>query len=126
MACGTTQGLTTPTANDPGLTGDTITIGPTTPLSGPASFYAPVSKGANAYYQYINSTGGINGRKIKDVIYDDTYDPAKAVPPKHQLLDQDPVFAGVGQLGTPLNTPTRTYLNHPKRPDIVLATPPPK
>src|SRR5260370_37732463 len=100
MACGTTQGLTTPTANDPGLTGDTITIGTTTPLSGPASFYAPVSKGANAYYQYINSTGGINGRKSKYVIDDASYDPANALPLTQRLVAQDQGFAVVGQACT--------------------------
>ncbi len=121
-ACGITQGQTTPTKNDPGITGDTITIGTTTPLSGPASFYAPVSKGANAYFQYINANGGINGRKIKYVIYDDAYDPAKAVPLTHQLVDQDQVFAVVGQLGTPINTATRPYLNQQKVPHIFVAT----
>jgi ABC-type branched-subunit amino acid transport system substrate-binding protein len=122
MACGTTQGQTGPTRYDPGVTGDTITIGTTTPLSGPASFYAPVSKGANAYYQYINAHGGINGRKIKFVIYDDAYSDAKAVPLTHQLVEQDQVFAVVGQLGTPINTATRPYLNQRKVPDIFVAT----
>jgi ABC-type branched-subunit amino acid transport system substrate-binding protein len=122
VACGIAQGQTTPTKNDPGITGDTITIGTTTPLSGPASFYAPVSKGANAYFQYINANGGINGRKIKYVIYDDAYDPAKAVPLTHQLVDQDQVFAVVGQLGTPINTATRPYLNQQKVPHIFVAT----
>src|SRR5260370_8793986 len=116
MACGTTQGLTTPTANDPGLTGDTITIGPTTPLSGPASFYAPVSKGANAYYQYINSTGGINSRKIKYVIYHDSHDPAKAVPLAPQLLGQAQVFWVVGAPGSAIKTSTPTHPNPPQTP----------
>src|SRR5258708_22812160 len=91
MACGITQGQTTPTKNDPGITGDTITIGTTTPLSGPASFYAPVSKGANAYYAYINATGGINGRKTKYVIYAAAYNPSKAAPLTHKLVDHDQV-----------------------------------
>jgi len=122
LACGTTQGQTGPTKYDPGVTSDTITIGTTTPLSGPASFYAPVSKGANAFYQYVNAHGGINGRKIKYVIYDDVYDAAKAVPLTHQLVEQDQVFAVAGQLGTPINTATRPYLNQQKVPDIFVAT----
>src|SRR5215469_16444748 len=123
LACGTTQGAqsgTTPT--EVGVTSTSIKIGTTTPLSGPASFYAPVSKAANAYYQYINAQGGVNGRKITYVIYDDGYDPAKAVPLVHQLVEQDQVFAVVGELGTPINTATRPYLNQQKVPDIFVAT----
>ncbi|HKF78682.1 MAG TPA: ABC transporter substrate-binding protein, partial [Candidatus Dormibacteraeota bacterium] len=123
LACGTTQGTqsgTTPT--EVGVTSDSIKIGTTTPLSGPASFYAPVSKAANAYYQYINAQGGVAGRKINYVIYDDGYDPAKAVPLVHQLVEQDQVFAVVGELGTPINTATRPYLNQQKVPDVFVAT----
>ena len=122
FACGTTQGQSTPTKNDPGVTSSSITIGTTTPLSGPASFYAPVSKGANAFYAYINAHGGVNGRKINYNILDDGYDPAKAVPLTHQLVEQSQVFAVVGQLGTPINTATRPYLNQQKVPDIFVAT----
>jgi len=123
LACGTTQGAqsgTTPT--EVGVTSTSIKIGTTTPLSGPASFYAPVSKAANAYYQYINAQGGVNGRKITYVIYDDGYDPAKAVPLVHQLVEQDQVFAVVGELGTPINTATRPYLNQQQVPDVFVAT----
>jgi branched-chain amino acid transport system substrate-binding protein len=122
LACGTTQGQTTQTKAEVGVTDSQITIGTTTPLSGPASFYAPVSKGAAAYYAYVNAHGGVNGRKIKYVVYDDAYDPAKAVPLTHQLVEQDQVFAVVGQLGTPINTATRPYLNDNKVPDIFVAT----
>jgi ABC-type branched-subunit amino acid transport system substrate-binding protein len=123
LACGVSQGNTSgPAKTEVGVTSDTITIGTTTPLSGPASFYAPVSKGANAYYQYINAHGGVNGRKIKYDILDDSYDPAKAVPLTHQLVEQDQVFAVVAQLGTPINTATRPYLNEQKVPDIFVAT----
>jgi len=125
LACGISQGTTGATAKtEVGVTKDTITIGTTTPLSGPASFYAPVSKGAAAYYQYINAHGGVNGRKINYIVHDDSYDPAKAVPLSHQLVEQDQVFAVVGQLGTPINTATRPYFNDPsvKVPDIFVAT----
>ncbi len=122
LACGTTQGQTPTAKAEVGVTDTQITIGTTTPLSGPASFYAPVSKGAAAYYAFVNANGGVNGRKIKYVVYDDAYDPAKAVPLTHQLVDQDQVFAVVGQLGTPINTATRPYLNEQKVPDIFVAT----
>src|SRR5690349_9005849 len=123
IACGVTQGNNQgPAKAEVGVTNDSITIGTTTPLSGPASFYAPVSKGANAYYQYINAHGGVNGRKINYVILDDSYDAAKAVPLTHQLVEQNQVFAVVGQLGTPINTATRPYLNDQKVPDLFVAT----
>ena len=125
LACGISQGNSggggTAKA-EVGVTANSIKIGTTTPLSGPASFYAPVSKGANAYYQYVNAHGGINGRKIDFVILDDSYDPAKAVPLTHQLVEQEQVYAVVGQLGTPINTATRPYLNDQKVPDIFVAT----
>jgi ABC-type branched-subunit amino acid transport system substrate-binding protein len=123
LACGVSQGNTGGTTKtEVGVTKDTITIGTTTPLSGPASFYAPISKGANAYYQYVNALGGVNGRKISYTILDDSYDAAKAVPLTHQLVEQDQVFAVVGQLGTPINTATRPYLNEQRVPDIFVAT----
>jgi ABC-type branched-subunit amino acid transport system substrate-binding protein len=123
MACGVSQGNTGGTTKtEVGVSADTITIGTTTPLSGPASFYAPVSKGANAYYQYVNAHGGINGRKINFIVLDDAYDAAKAVPLTHQLVEQDQVYAVIGQLGTPINTATRPYLNDQKVPDVFVAT----
>jgi branched-chain amino acid transport system substrate-binding protein len=123
LACGVSQGNNGGTAkSEVGVTNDSIAIGTTTPLSGPASFYAPVSKGANAYYQYINAHGGVNGRKIDYTVLDDSYDAAKAVPLTHQLVEQDNVFAVVGQLGTPINTATRPYLNDQKVPDLFVAT----
>jgi ABC-type branched-subunit amino acid transport system substrate-binding protein len=123
LACGTTQGGGNQQATkEVGVTDTTITIGTTTPLSGSASFYAPVSKAAAAYYAYINAQGGVNGRQIKYIVYDDGYDPAKAVPFTHQLVEQDGVFAVVGQLGTPINTATRPYLNQQKVPDLFVAT----
>src|SRR6266571_9353811 len=123
LACGVSQGTSNgPAKTEVGVTNDSVTIGTTTPLSGPASFYAPVSKGANAYYQYITAHGCVNGRKINYIVLDDSYDAAKAVPLTHQLVEQDNVFAVVGQLGTPINTATRPYLNDQKVPDLFVAT----
>src|SRR5438067_4698206 len=121
LACGTTQSNNTP-ANQPGVTSDSILIGATLPLSGAASAYAAVGRGATAYYNYINDKGGVNGRKITYKIYDDAYDPARAVPLTNQLVTQDNIFAMVGQLGTPVNKATRPYLNQQKVPDLFVAT----
>ena len=123
LACGTTQGGTSgPTRNDPGVTDKDVLIGTTTPLSGAASAYAPVSKGATAYFQYVNSRGGVNGRTITYRVYDDGYDPAKAVPLVRQLITQDNVFAIFNELGTPVNLATRDYINQEKVPDLFVAT----
>src|SRR5262249_1996310 len=123
LACGTTQGTTTTTVqNAPGVTDKEVLIGTTTPLSGAASAYAPVSKGATAYFQYVNAKGGVNGRTITYKVYDDGYDPAKAVPLVRQLVTQDNVFAVFNELGTPVNLATRDYLNQEKVPDSFVAT----
>ncbi|HXM56759.1 MAG TPA: ABC transporter substrate-binding protein [Candidatus Dormibacteraeota bacterium] len=123
LACGTTQGTSSgPAANVPGVTDKDVLIGTTTPLSGAASAYAPVSKGATAYFQYVNARGGVNGRTITYKVYDDAYDPAKAVPLVRQLVTQDNVFAVVNELGTPVNLATRDYLNQEKVPDLFVAT----
>jgi branched-chain amino acid transport system substrate-binding protein len=122
LACGTTQS-TSSQAADPGVTSDSIHVGTTVPLSGSASIYAAYGKGQKAYYDYLNAEkGGVNGRKINLTMYDDAYDPAKAVPLTNQLVTQDNVFAVVGQLGTPVNLATRPYLNQQKVPDLFVAT----
>ena len=123
LACGTTQGAGTSQAqNVPGVTANQILIGTTTPLSGAASAYATISKGSTAYFNYLNDKGGINGRSIKYLVYDDGYDPAKAVPLAHQLITQDNVFAVFNELGTPVNLATRDYINQQKVPDLFVAT----
>src|ERR1700694_5025884 len=76
LACGAQQTSNTPTATDVGVTKDTITIGATFPLSGTASAYAAVAKGMNAYFQYVNDKGGVNGRKITFTVVDDVYNEA--------------------------------------------------
>src|SRR5579859_249346 len=105
-----------------GVSSNQVIIGTTTPLSGPASFYAPLSRASAAYYAYVNAHGGVNGRQIKYIVLDDGYDPAKSVPLTHQLVEQENVYAVVGQLGTPVNTATRPYLNDQKVPDIFVLT----
>ena len=70
---------TAATSADPGVTSKTILVGGTTPLSGSASAYASVARGANAYFKYLNSRGGVNGRTITYKFFDDGYDPARTV-----------------------------------------------
>jgi branched-chain amino acid transport system substrate-binding protein len=124
VACGTTQGTTTQSQsqNVPGVTANSILIGTTQPLSGAASAYATISRGSTAYFNYLNDKGGVNGRNITYRVYDDGYDPSKAVPLVHQLITQDNVFAVFDELGTPVNLATRTYINDQKVPDLFVAT----
>jgi branched-chain amino acid transport system substrate-binding protein len=107
---------------DPGISATTIKIGGTFPLTGFASTYKIIPTAENAYFQYINDKGGINGRKIDFKILDDSYDPSKTVPLTQQLVEQDKVFAVYGSLGTATNLATWDYLNKQKVPQVLLAT----
>jgi branched-chain amino acid transport system substrate-binding protein len=84
----------------PGITATSVKIGGTFPLTGVAALYKTIPAAENAYYQYVNDHGGVNGRKINFEILDDGYDPSKTVPLVQQLVEQDKVFAVVGSLGT--------------------------
>jgi branched-chain amino acid transport system substrate-binding protein len=109
-------------ALDPGLTAKQITIGGTFPLTGPAALYAVIPAAEQAYFQYVNAHGGVNGRKIKFLVEDDQYDPSKTVPLTQQLVQQDKVFAVFGSLGTADDLAVRAYLNKQKVPQVLLAT----
>jgi branched-chain amino acid transport system substrate-binding protein len=113
---------TTRLASDPGVTPTSILLGGTTPLSGPAAAYASVARGANAYFQYVNSRGGVLGRKITYTYLDDAYNPASTVQQTRQLVEQDHVFAIFNSLGTEQNLATREYLNAMKVPQLFVAT----
>jgi branched-chain amino acid transport system substrate-binding protein len=115
-------GATARTATDPGLTPTSILLGATTPLTGPAAAYASVARGANAYFQYVNSKGGVLGRKITYTYLDDAYNPANTVQQTRQLVEQDHVFAIFNSLGTEHNLATREYLNAMKVPQVLVAT----
>jgi branched-chain amino acid transport system substrate-binding protein len=106
----------------PGVTAKTVTIGGTFPLTGPAQLYGVIPKAENAYFQYINAHGGVNGRKIIFKYYDDGYNPANTVPLTHKLVQQDHVFAVYGSLGTAPTLATRDYLNKAKVPQVLVAT----
>jgi branched-chain amino acid transport system substrate-binding protein len=120
-ACG---GSAAPTAQtDVGITSNSILLGNTIALSGPAAAYGTIANASNAYFTYINNTqGGVNGRKITYKILDDVYNPANTVPLTKQLVEQDQVFAMFGGLGTQAQTSVRDYLNTKKVPQLFVAT----
>ena len=114
-------------AQTPGLTAKTVTIGGTFPLTGPAAAYAPIPVGMKAYFSYINARRlngqrGVNGRQIVWKYYDDAYNPANTVQLTRRLVEQDRVFATVGQLGTEHNLAVRGYLNQQRVPQSLVST----
>ena len=90
-------------SSTPGVTAKQILIGGTTPLSGPASAYASVAKGADAYFKYVNDHGGVFGRSIKYKYDDDAYDPSQTIEKTRELVQNDKVFAIYNTLGTEQN-----------------------
>ena len=110
------------TEADPGVTATSILLGTTSPLSGSASAYASVARGADAYFKYVNSRGGVLGRKITNTIVDDAYNPAQTVQATRKLVEQDKVFAIFNALGTEHNEATRDYLNANKVPQLFSAS----
>jgi ABC-type branched-subunit amino acid transport system substrate-binding protein len=106
----------------PGVTAKSILIEGTFPLSGPASGYAPIPVGMKAYFDYVNSKGGVNGRKIDFRYDDDGYNPANTVQITHKYVEQDHAFALVGGLGTEPQTAVRQYLNDNKVPQLFVST----
>ncbi len=120
-ACGGTTGTTTQT--DVGITSNSILLGTTNALSGPAAAYGTIANAENAYFTYVNNTqGGVNGRKITFKILDDGFNPAQTVPLTKQLVEQDQVFAMFSGLGTQSQTSVRDYLNSKKVPQLFVAT----
>jgi branched-chain amino acid transport system substrate-binding protein len=107
---------------DDGATDAEIKLGHTCPYSGPASAYGVNGKAIVAYWDMINDTGGINGRKIKFISLDDGYSPPKTVECVRQLVEQDKVLSTFNLLGTPTNTAVHKYLNQKKVPQLYVAT----
>src|SRR2546422_11645959 len=90
VALALATGASGATGKDPGVTSDSILLGGTAALSGPESaYYAPVAKGAQAYFAYMNAHGGVLGRKIMYQVVDDAYDPAQTVQATRQLVQGD-------------------------------------
>ena len=107
---------------DPGATDTEIKIGQTLAFSGPASAYATIGKTQAAYIRMINDQGGVNGRKIKFIQYDDAYSPPKTVEQVRKLVESDEVLLTFQLLGTPPNAAVQKYLNAKKVPQLFAAT----
>src|SRR6266513_738281 len=107
---------------DTGATDTEIKIGNIMPYSGPASAYGVIGKTEQAYFNKINAEGGINGRKINFVSYDDGYSPPKAVEQARKLVESDEVLLIFNSLGTANNTAIQKYMNSKKVPQLFVAT----
>jgi branched-chain amino acid transport system substrate-binding protein len=127
-ALGVTASTATTATTETGVTATTIKIGGTYPLSGPASLYATIPVAMKAYFSYVNSRKGpdgkrgVYGRQIVFNYKDDQYSPPQAVQLTRGLVEQDGVFAVVGTLGTEVNLAIRPYLNAKKVPQMLVAT----
>jgi ABC-type branched-subunit amino acid transport system substrate-binding protein len=107
---------------DVGATDTEIKIGNIMPYSGPASAYSVIGKTEAAYFKKINDAGGINGRKINFISYDDAYSPPKAVEQARKLVESDEVLMIFNSLGTPSNSAIQKYMNAKKVPQLFVAT----
>ncbi|HEX9324048.1 MAG TPA: ABC transporter substrate-binding protein [Xanthobacteraceae bacterium] len=107
---------------DTGASDTEIKVGNTNPYSGPASAYGVIGKTIAAYFNKINAEGGVNGRKINFVSYDDGYSPPKTVEQVRKLVESDEVLLLFQTLGTPPNTAIQKYLNAKKVPQLFVAT----
>jgi branched-chain amino acid transport system substrate-binding protein len=107
---------------DPGATDTEIKIGNIMPYSGPASAYATIGKTEQAYFNKINAEGGINGRKINFISYDDGYSPPKAVEQARKLVEADEVLLIFNPLGTPSNSAIHKYMNSKKVPQVFVSS----
>jgi branched-chain amino acid transport system substrate-binding protein len=124
-ALGLALGLTLALAQkkyDPGASDTEIKIGNINPYSGPASAYGLIGKTITAYFKKVNADGGINGRKINFISYDDAYSPPKAVEQARKLVESDEVLFIFQSLGTPSNTAIQKYMNTKKVPQLFVAT----
>ena len=107
---------------DPGASDTEIKVGNIMPYSGPASAYGVIGHTEAAYFRMINDQGGINGRKVNFITYDDAYSPPKAVEHTRKLVESDEVLLIFNPLGTPSNTAIQKYLNAKKVPQLFVAT----
>ena len=107
---------------DPGVTDTEIKIGNIMPYSGPASAYGVIGRTEAAYFRKINAEGGINGRRINFISYDDAYSPPKAVEQARKLVESDEVLLIFDPLGTPSNTAIQKYMNARKVPQLFVSS----
>src|SRR5438477_10279045 len=107
---------------DLGATDTEIKIGNIQPYSGPASAYGVIGKTEAAFFNMINAQGGINGRKINFISYDDGFVPPKAVEQARKLVEGDEVLFIFASAGTPSNAAIQKYMNSKKVPQLFVAT----
>jgi ABC-type branched-subunit amino acid transport system substrate-binding protein len=106
----------------PGVTDSEIKIGNTGPYSGPLSNASPIPISTAAYFKMINDQGGVNGRKLTWISYDDAYSPPKTVEMTRKLVEDDGVLFIVGAVGTPTNSAVWHYMNEKKVPQLFVST----
>jgi ABC-type branched-subunit amino acid transport system substrate-binding protein len=107
---------------DPGASDTEIKIGNIMPYSGPASSYGVIGKTEEAFFKMINAEGGLNGRKINFITYDDAYSPPKTVEQARKLVESDEVFLIFASLGTASNAAIQKYMNTMKVPQLFVAS----
>ena len=117
-----TQGAFAQKKYDTGASDTEIKIGNTEAYSGPASAYGIIGKTEQAYFKMINDNGGVNGRKINFISYDDGYSPPKTVEQIRKLIESDEVLFNFNALGTPTQTAVQKYQNNKKIPQLFVAT----
>ena len=122
LAVLTSQGALAQKKYDTGASDTEIKIGNIEAYSGPASAYGIIGKTEEAYFKMINDTGGVNGRKINFISYDDGYSPPKTVEQTRKLIESDEVFLIFNALGTPTQSAVQKYQNTKKVPQLFLAT----
>ena len=122
LLAATTSGALAQKKYGPGVTATEIKIGNIMPYSGPASAYGVIGKTEEAYFKKINAEGGINGRKINFISYDDGYSPPKTVEQARKLVESDEVLLIFNPLGTPPNSAIHKYMNSKKVPQLFVAT----
>src|SRR3979409_94202 len=108
--------------SDIGVSDTEIRIGNIMPYSGPLAAFATIGKAEAAYFDMVNDNGGINGRKVRFISYDDSSDPATAIELTRKLVETDKVRLMFGSFGTPTNLATRSYLNDRKVPQLFVAS----
>ena len=127
MAIASTVAITATAASaqkkyDAGASDTEIKIGNIMPYSGPASSYGVIGKTEEAFFRMINAEGGINGRKINFITYDDAYSPPKAIEQARKLVESDEVLLIFQPLGTPSNSAIMKYMNAKKVPQLFVAS----
>src|SRR4051812_179734 len=107
---------------DPGASDTEIKIGNINPYSGPASAYGTIGRTLDAFFKKVNADGGINGRKVTFISYDDGYTPPKTVEQARKLVESDEVLLLFQSLGTAHNSAIQRYMNGKKVPQLFVAT----